>query len=83
MVTNYIHTFTSEDIKDGTAELCLKLNRQEETRCRQLYRRDTLNRTLDIAESILLFLPEIAWRIVLMPILVLIDAITVAIKGGK
>ena len=81
MTGDCFREFSSEDIRDGTVEKWLKLSRLEDSRVRQLYKRDTLSRTLDIAQSILLFLPEIFWRIVLMPILILIDEIKIAIKG--
>jgi hypothetical protein len=70
-------------IQNGILDRLVRLLREEEARKRRLYRKATLDRTLDIVQAILLFLPEMAWRIVLLPILILIDEIKIAIKGEE
>ena len=79
----YIRDFSDESIKDGTLERYIRLVRGEEARQRALYKRDTLNFVLDGFWIVLTFPFELLWTIILMPLIVLMQELRKAIKGGE
>ena len=79
----FLERVTKEEFESGMIEKLIRLIRKEESRQRQLLKRDRFNRVLDKIWTILVFPSEVIWSIILMPITLLIREIRYRNKGGR